>query len=100
MIKKKITRPREEMYREIMAKAGIPWDECTLLAFAFADKSLSAQFHYALMSPPYVFYCLFDRWDTFAAVITDANQEHASIITERAARLGGRPVTSILRVQS
>lgn len=83
-----------------MAKAGIPWDKCKVLAFAFDDETLPVQFHYSLLAHPCVFYRLFDRWDTFTVVITDNIQGHASDIMERAARLGGRPVTTILMVQN
>lgn len=83
---------RKEQYRGILAKAGIRFDDCRVLAFVFDTLRKPEHFHYDLMAQKPVYF-LFDCWGNNANVIVPKDDENAAKIIAIAANLGGQKTT-------
>ena len=83
-----------EEYREILAKGGIRFEDCLVLAFVFEHEKGPEKFHLWLMldqrRPKYH---LFDCFDKIAQVIVPKEEAITEIICDIANRAGGKRTT-------
>ena len=98
MAKKTAKSTREQVYREILDRAGIRFEDCTVLAFAFKQEKRPELFHFGLMlHEPRPVYYLFDCWDKYANVIVPKDEKNAAVIIAIAEKDGGEKTTPNLR---
>ena len=89
---------REQVYREILERAGIRFEDCNVLAFAFKQERRPELFHFGLMlHEPRPVYYLFDCWDKYANVIVPKDEQNAAVIIAIAEKDGGERTTPNLR---
>lgn len=96
MAKKTAKSTREQVYREILERAGIRFEDCTVLGFAFEYQMQTELFHYGLMAEK-TDYFVFDCWGKYANVVAPKDEQDAAIIIAVAAKNGGKKITPILR---
>lgn len=85
------------MYREILERSEIRFEDCKVLAFEFKQERRPGLFHFGLMlHEPRPVYYLFDCWDKYACVIVPKDEENAAIIIAIAEKDGGEKTTPIL----
>ena len=72
------------MYREILERSGIRFEDCNVLAFAFKQE-------------PRPVYYRFDCWDKYANVIVPKDEKNAAVIIAIAEKDGGEKTTPNLR---
>lgn len=86
------------MYREILERSGIRFEDCNVLAFAFKEERKPELFHFGLMlHEPRPVYYLFDCWDKYAYVIVPKDEKNAAVIIDIAEKDGGEKRTPNLR---
>ena len=86
------------MYREILERSGIRFEDCNVLAFAFKEEWLPELFHFGLMlHEPRPVYYLFDCWDIYAYVIVPKDEKNSDVIIAIAEKDGGEKRTPNLR---
>lgn len=94
MAKKAAKLTREQVYREILERAGIRFEDCNVLAFAFKQERRPELFHFGLMlHEPRPVYYLFDCWDNYANVIIPKDENNAAVIIAIAEKGGGEKTT-------
>ena len=83
MAKKSTKTAREDQYREILAKAGIRFEDCRVLAFTFERPLGPETFHLHLMNAdPRPEYHLFDCWEKTAQIIIPNDEPTAARVQE------------------
>lgn len=98
MAKKTGKTTREQVYREILERIGIRFEDCTVLAFVFKQKFRPESFHFGLMlHEPRPVYYLFDCWEKYANVIVPKDENNAAVIIAIAEKDGGEKTTPNLR---
>lgn len=98
MAKKTAKLTREQAYREILDRAGIRFEDCTVLAFGFKQELRPELFHFGLMMhEPRPVYYIFDCWDKYANVIVPKDEKNAAVIIAIAEKDGGEKITPNLR---
>ena len=98
MAKKTSKATREQIYREIIEKEGLKWDDCKVLSFAFKQERRPELFHFGLMlHEPRPVYYLFDCWEKYAYVIAPKDEKNAAVIISIAEKDGGEKITPNLR---
>ena len=94
MAKKSNRATRKDQYRAILAKAGIRFEDCRVLAFVFERPLGPETFHLHLMNahqrPDYH---LFDCYENMANVIIPADEQIAARVQELAEQVGGKKTT-------
>lgn len=96
MANKSTKTSREQQYRDILAKDGIRFEDCRVLAFVFEQERRPEIFHYALMDEKPDYY-LFNCWDNNAHVVVPKDETNAAHIKLIAENLGGHKTTPNLR---
>ena len=98
MAKKTGKTTREQMYREILERVGIRFEDCQILAFTFKHEKRPELFHLGLMlHKPRPVYYLFDCWEKYANVIVPKDENNAAVIIAIAEKDGGEKTTPNLR---
>lgn len=98
MAKKTDKTTREQIYREILERSGIRFEDCNILAFAFKQERRPELFHFGLMlHEPRPVYYLFDCWEKYANVVAPKDEQNAAVIIAIAAKNGGEKTTPNLR---
>lgn len=94
MAKKSTKTTRKDQYREILAKAGIRFEDCRVLAFTFERPLGPETFHLHLMNAdPRPEYHLFDCWEKTAQIIIPNDEPTAARVQELAEQVGGKKTT-------
>lgn len=94
MAKKSTKQTREQEYRDILAKDGIRYEDCRVLAFTFERPLGPETFHLHLMNAdPRPEYHLFDCWEKTAQIIIPNDESTAARIQELAEQVGGHKTT-------
>lgn len=94
MAKRTVKTNREDLYREVLAKSGIRYEDCLQLSFAFKQRLRPELFHFGLMlHQPRPVYYLFDAWDKYANVIAPKDRNNAAVIIAIAEKDGGEKTT-------
>lgn len=85
---------RKDQYRGILAKAGIRFEDCRVLAFAFERPLGPETFHLHLMNEnPRPEYHLFDCLEKTAQIIIPNDEPTAARVQELAEQMGGKKTT-------
>lgn len=92
MAKKTAKLTREQVYREILGKDGIRFEDCRVLSFVFQYPRWAERFHFDLMAQKSVYF-LFDSWEKYANVIVPNNEQNAAVIIAIAENNGGEKTT-------
>jgi hypothetical protein len=88
---------RELLYRSILERDGIRYEDCKVLAFVFETESGPQIFHYKLMHPMRPVYYLFDFMEKIAQVVIPKNQDIEQKIISLAENVGGKKTTPKLQ---
>lgn len=98
MAKKSSKATREQVYREILERSGIRFEDCNVLAFAFKQERRPELFHFGLMlHEPRPVYYLFDCFGETAQVIIPNDPENERMCIQLAESCGGSKTTPNLR---
>lgn len=85
---------RKVQYRGILAKAGIRFEDCRVLAFTFERPLGPETFHLHLMNAdPRPEYHLFDCWEKTAQVVIPNDAAVSEIVCDIATRADGKKTT-------
>lgn len=83
---KKIKTTLSDQYREILARDGMNFDDCKVVAFEFGSEWAVEIFHFELTYPLRPVYHIFDGWDNETEHVAqlvipkDAENERALIM--------------------
>ena len=85
---------RKDQYRGILAKTGIRFENCRVLAFTFERPLGPESFHLHLMNAdPRPEYHLFDCLERTAQIIIPNEETTAARVQELAEQMGGKKTT-------
>jgi hypothetical protein len=84
------------MYREIVEKEGLKWEDCKVLAFEFDGPEGPEILHYGLMFPLRPVYHLFDRFGNVAYIVVPKDPENERMCIQLAESCGGSKTTPYL----
>lgn len=85
---------RKDQYRAIMAKDGIRFEDCRVLAFAFEYPKGPEILHIRIMlTEPQPTYYLFDLFEQVAQIVIPNDESTAARIQELAEQVGGKKTT-------
>ena len=95
MAKKTAKSTREQMYREILERSGIRFEDCRVFGIMFPDAAKCRIFHFRIMANC-LNYVLFDSIERNANVIVFKSMDDVEIINE-AKKLDGIKVLPKIR---
>lgn len=89
---KKIKTTLSDQYREILAREGLNFDDCKVVAFEFGSESGVDIFHFELTYPLRPVYHIFDGWENVAQIVIPKNAENERMLEQLAESCGGSSV--------
>lgn len=90
---KKIKTTLADQYREILAREGMDFDKCKVVAFEFGSEWAVEIFHFELTYPLRPVYHIFDGWgDTVAQLVIPKDAENERMLEQLAESCGGESV--------
>lgn len=94
---KKIKTTLADQYREILAREGLNFDDCKVVAFEFGSEYGVDIFHFELTYPLRPVYHIFDGWENVAQIVIPKNAENERMLEQLAESCGGEKTTPNLR---
>ena len=89
MAKKSSKATASDQYREILARDGMNFDDCKVVAFEFESASGVDVFHFELMYPLRPVYHIFDGWENVAQIVIPKDAENERMLRQLAESCGG-----------
>ena len=92
MAKKSSKATTADQYREILAREGLNFDDCKVVAFEFGSEFGVDVFHFELTYPLRPVYHIFDGWENVAQIVIPKNAENERMLEQLAESCGGESV--------